>query len=307
MSGRSRCGRRGLVGRRSRRAAGRASPVDGGASGATSAGRVDAHRRVAAGGEEDGRYVLGGTVNGNGALTLGATASATTPPSAASRASSRRPRAPRRRSSAWPTGWRPCSCRSSWSSRRSRASPGSLGPSRAWWRERGRHRADHRLPLRAGAGHADGGHGRHRPRAERHPDPQRARRSRRPGGSTCALRQDRHAHRGEEPRGDVVVRGRGTSERLLIIGSGGRRPAREHPLGRAVVAEAAAREVGAVGGRGVRGRTRGRRRARSRQSRDPPGGPRRPWPARASRYRPTARMRPPRPAWQGRGGHRTVG
>src|SRR5258708_5867418 len=56
--------------------------------------------------------------------------------------------------------------------------------------------ADHRLPLRARAGHADVDHGRRRPRRRRgHPDSQR-RGAGAPGeGRYASVRQDRHAHR----------------------------------------------------------------------------------------------------------------
>ena len=71
---------------------------------------------------------------------------------------------------------------------------GGVGVGRVHRRGRG---ADHRLPVRARAGDADGAHGRHRPRrAARHPHP-------RPRGARAdaphrhdRARQDRHRHRG---------------------------------------------------------------------------------------------------------------
>ena len=73
-----------------------------------------------------------------------------------------------------------------------------------------RGRADHRLPVRARAGDADGDHGRHRPRGEsRHPHQER-RGARAPRARRHARgRQDRHAHRGQaEARRRSNLRGR---------------------------------------------------------------------------------------------------
>ena len=61
-------------------------------------------------------------------------------------------------------------------------------------------RADHRLPVRARAGHPDRGHGRHRPRRRtRHPDRQRRRPRDRPPGHRRRPGQDRHHHRAAGP------------------------------------------------------------------------------------------------------------
>ncbi len=67
---------------------------------------------------------------------------------------------------------------------------------------RRRGRADHRLPVRAGLGHADRAAGRHRPRrAARHPDPGRGGDGVDPSGGHHRARQDRHGDLGKHDRG----------------------------------------------------------------------------------------------------------
>ena len=69
-----------------------------------------------------GDEVIGATLNGTGSFIFRATGSGPTRHSPGSSRSSSMPRAPRRRSSAWPTGSARCSCRRSSSSRCSRSS-----------------------------------------------------------------------------------------------------------------------------------------------------------------------------------------
>ena len=123
-------------------------------------------------------------------------ASAPRPSSPRWRGWSRRRRTARRTCSGWPTGSPASSCRSCSSlalatlavlDRRRRR------PARGVHR-RGR-RADHRLPLRAGAGDADRPHGRHRPRrAARHPHQGPRGAGEHPPRRHRRARQDRHRH-----------------------------------------------------------------------------------------------------------------
>ena len=106
---------------------------------------------------------------------------------------------------------------------------------------RGRLGADHRLPVRAGAGHADRADGRHRPRRPaRHPDqgPRGARVH--PPDRHRRARQDRHGHHRADGAG-----GRGGGGRRAPVEDVRRMAAAveagsEHPVGRAIVAGAGA-------------------------------------------------------------------
>ena len=117
---------------------------------------------------------------------------------------SRRRSARGRRCSAWPTWW-PATSSSAWSAIALLTFFG-LGPVRARAElglrpdQRGGG-ADHRLPLRAGPGHADVDHGRHRPRRDAGRAVPRRRGDREPAqGRHPDRRQDRHADRGQARR-----------------------------------------------------------------------------------------------------------
>ena len=113
-----------------------------------------------------GDAVTGATVNAGGRLVVRATrVGADTELAQIARLVAGRPDAARRRCSGSPTGSRPCSCRSS-SSSPSATLGFWLGTGEDADRRvhRRRRRADHRLPVRARPGHADGADGRHRPR-----------------------------------------------------------------------------------------------------------------------------------------------
>ena len=118
--------------------------------------------------KEPGARVTGGTINGTGTLRHARRARRrATRCSRRSSAWSARRSAPARRFSGWPIASPPGSCRPS-SSSRSLAfvgleplGTGAAAGARAGQRRRG---ADHRLPVRARPGDADGHHGRHRPR-----------------------------------------------------------------------------------------------------------------------------------------------
>ena len=119
------------------------------------------------------------------------------------------------------------------------------GPSRAGARpgER-RRRADHRLPLRARAGHADGRHGRHGPRGrERRPDQER----RSPGdplqGGHAGGGQDRHPHRGQAATGDGRAGGGLPARGTCCAWPPAWSAASEHPLAAAIVKGAEERQV----------------------------------------------------------------
>ena len=138
--------------------------------------RVDAHRRADAGRQGGGRP--GHRRDAQRDRLVRHARHARRPRHACSARScawSARRRAPRRPSSASPIASSTGSCRSSSCSRRSRSRSGwLLGPEPALTHRarRGHQRAHHRLPLRHGPGHADRGHGRHRPRRRAgHPHP----------------------------------------------------------------------------------------------------------------------------------------
>ena len=100
-----------------------------------------------------------------------------------------------------------------------------------------RRRPDHRLPLRARAGHADRGHGRHRQgRRARHPH--RRRRGPRDGAPAHRrrARQDRHHHpRPTRPSTRVTTRApAGRADELLALVAAAE-VGSEHPLGEAIV------------------------------------------------------------------------
>ena len=142
--------------------------------------RLDAHRRVRARRGRAGRRGHRAPPSTPAAgWSCAPRASAPTPRWPASRGWSRRPSPARPTCSGWPIGSRRSSCRSCscWPPPRSRA--GSLTGHPADGRlHRGGRRADHRLPVRARAGHADRAARRHRPRrpARRaHPGPGGAR------------------------------------------------------------------------------------------------------------------------------------
>ena len=122
--------------------------------------------------------------------------------------------------------------------------------------------ADHCLPVRAGAGDADGDHGRHRPRgACRRADQERRGAGDAGKGRHARRRQDRHADRGQAQghRIQSIV------EVLRLAASLER--ASEHPLASAVVAAASQQslhlsEVSGfeyVAGKGVKGVVEGKR------------------------------------------------
>ena len=97
--------------------------------------------------------------------------------------------------------------------------PRAADGARAGQRGRG---PDHRLPLRARAGHADVDHGRHGPRRRRRRAGQERRGARDPGaGRYPGRRQDRHPDRGQAQAG--VDRGRGGPRRTRAAPPG-RRP-----------------------------------------------------------------------------------
>ena len=125
--------------------------------------RDHADRRALPVEKAPGDQVIGATLNTTGSFVFRAERSARTRRSRRSCASSRRRRARRRRSSAWPTASR-------------HFVPAVLGVAAltfvVWFafgpepslpsRCDGDRRPDHRLPVRAGPGHPDGDHGRHR-------------------------------------------------------------------------------------------------------------------------------------------------
>ena len=101
-------------------------------------------------------------------------------------------------------------------------------------------RADHRLPVRPRPGHADRAAGRHRPgRPARHPDQG-------PGGAGAdpdrrhgRARQDRHGHHRQHGASSTSIAGRRRRPRRGAARSPGRSRTRsEHPIARAVAAEA---------------------------------------------------------------------
>ena len=101
---------------------------------------------------------------------------------------------------------------------------------------RGR-RADHRLPVRPRPGHADGDHGRHRPRRparDHHQGPRGARVD--PAGRHHRARQDRHRHRpGRWPSStSSPTDGVDRDEVLRLAGS--LEDASEHPIAQAIAA-----------------------------------------------------------------------
>jgi hypothetical protein len=122
-----------------------------------------------------GARLTGGSINGEGRFVMRRPRSAARACCRRSSGWSRTRRPARRRSSAWSTRCRRCSCRWCW---RSRCHAGWLAAGRRRHRDgadpRGG-RAGDRLSLCAGPGDAGGHHGRHRRRrAARHPDQGRA-------------------------------------------------------------------------------------------------------------------------------------
>ena len=82
-----------------------------------------------------------------------------------------------------------------------------------------RRRADHRLPLRAGARHADVDHGRRRPRRRsRRPDPQRRSAGAAGEGRHAGGRQDRHADRRQARASPRSCRGGASTKRSAAAG-----------------------------------------------------------------------------------------
>ena len=126
--------------------------------------------------------------------------------------------------------------------------------------------ADHRLPVRAGPGHADGHHGGHRPRRRaRHPD--QGRRSAGDGAQDRHRRagQDGHRHRRQAARHRASRRTAiSTRDEVLRLAASAERYS-EHPLGKAIVEAALARGLVlddatgffAEAGHGVRARVAG--------------------------------------------------
>ena len=172
--------------------------------------------------KQPGDRLIGGTVNGTGALVMRAERSAPTP--------CWRDRRHGRRGAAQPRA-DPAPGRH----RRRLVRPaviavalarlrclGALGPAPAPRLRAGRRgrRADHRLPLRAGPGDADVDHGRHRPGRRRRRADQERRGAGAPGeGRHAGRRQDRHADRGQAERGrDDRARGRLEPKPMLCAG-----------------------------------------------------------------------------------------
>ena len=131
--------------------------------------RIDAHRRADAGrARPSGDTVIGATINGTGSLVMRAEKVGAR--HACWRRScrwSRRRSARARRCSAWPTRSRSGSCSRCWRvAVATFLAWGLFGPEPSWTYARAQRGvgADHRLPVRAGPGHADVDHGRHRPR-----------------------------------------------------------------------------------------------------------------------------------------------
>ena len=152
---------------------------------------------------------------------------------------------------------------------------------------RGRRRADRRLPVRARPRDADGAAGRHRPRRPARAADQGPRGAR----VDAAGRHDRaRQDRAPSPSGEMSVRevvaGPGTDEDEALRLVGALESGSEHPIARAIAAEAA-RRIGALP---EPGGLRQRRRARRRGDRRRPLRPRRP--AAAAR-RSRARRCPP--------------
>ena len=133
--------------------------------------------------------------------------------------------------------------------------PGSSGgrEPRVRLRPAGRRlRADHRLPLRAGAGHADVDHGRRRPwRRSRRPDPQRRGAGAAGEGRHAGGRQDRHPDR--RAPGVIADRALGAlaeAEVLRLAASLER--GSEHPIATAILAAARERKARAGARRRLR-------------------------------------------------------
>ena len=119
--------------------------------------------------------------------------------------------------------------------------------------------ADHRLPLRPRAGHADRAHGRHRPgRPARHPDqgPEVLESTRRV--DTVVLDKTGTVTTGQMTLAGVVAAPGEDAERVLLL-AGALEDASEHPIARAVAAGRARPSAGPPAGRRLR----------------QPGGPRR--------------------------------
>ncbi len=100
-------------------------------------------------------------------------------------------------------------------------------------------RADHRLPVRARAGHADGTAGRHRPRcAAGHRDQGRGGARAHPRGRHHRPRQDRDGDHRHHVRGRRPARSGGTTEAELLRYAGAAEAGSEHPIARAIAAHA---------------------------------------------------------------------
>ena len=148
-----------------------------------------------------------------------------------------------------------------WLSAPGRSSARSRGWPTGWSRPS---RADHRLPLRARARHADVDHGRRRPRRAGRRADQECRSARAHGkGRHAGRRQDRHADRrqaaGRRDRHRGWIR---RKPRLLRLAASVER-ASEHPLAAAIVRAADEREIVAFG----RWRTSTRRPEKARSAR----------------------------------------
>ena len=187
--------------------------------------------------KKPGTRFLGPPSTGAGAFPSGQRRSAPRRPWPRSSAWWRRPRAPRRPSSGWPTAWPPSSCPPSSPSPRSPSSSGlsssrtrlHAGPAQL------RLRPDHRLPLRPGTGDTDGhhgGNGQGRREGDSHQGGREPREG--PPAHHDRLRQDGDPHRGEPRVTDIVTAPGITKSHVLRLAASVENGS-EHPLARAIV------------------------------------------------------------------------
>ena len=180
-------------------------------------------------------------------------------------------------------------------------------------RRRGVHRrrrgADHRLPVRARPGDADGAARRHRPRRPAgHPDQGPGGAGGDPAGRHGRARQDRHGDDRPDGAGRGARRPTATTQDEVLRLAGAVEAASEHPIA-AAIADAAAARVGELpAGRGLRerrGPRRAGRRRRPRRAGRPPGAARAGGASRCRRRSAAALADAPRragaPRWRWRG------